>query len=178
MGLPGDQWAVSDHGYPHWTCYQPMEWHPSLTSDLPRAVILHCLLVVKALISVFSSGEVLPLSTLLPSMSYMYVCVCIYTHINIYMYLQLCKFPGGWLNHYSCTWSLGVHWLNQVVCLCLRARCPGLVFGSVLPSYDLTQEARWEPKPIWVQTASFKKMCLCTPVLSFSWTCFWSLHFI
>lgn len=89
-------------------------------------------LVLKEFISIFSSGEVLSLSTLLlsPFMMYAYVCVCMYVcmymcvcaHVRVcvqthqYLCVSLAaQVPWGCLSHYSCTLSSGVHWLNQVI---------------------------------------------------------------
>lgn len=151
-------------------------------------------LVLQEFISIFSSGEVLSLSTLLlsPFMMYAYVCVyvCMYVHVCVCARARLRANTSIFMCITSCTSSLGVFkpLLLHIIfrCpltessdfLCLRSRCPELVFRSVFPTYDFIQEARWEPNWFWIQMASFKKMCSYTLAISFSWTWFWSLHLI
>lgn len=92
------------------------------------------------------------------------VCVCACISTSVFTYITSCTSSLGWLSHYSCTLSSGVHWLNHIIFLCLRPRCHELFLRSVFPTYESIQEARWEPNWFWIQTVSFKKMCSCTPV--------------
>lgn len=95
-----------------------------------------------------------PLFCSLP-ISYIYVCGCMNT--SVFTYITSCTISLGWLGHYSCTLSSGIHGLNQLISLCLRPRCPELVLRSVFPTYDLIQEARWEPNWFCIQMVSSKK---------------------